>query len=610
MAAQYSYKTRDALFILSEWIPVEEILSYERFKDYYSKDEIPMLLEQMNKVARDLVAPSNDDGEKNLPRLEDGRIIGPPSWKEIYKQYQQNGWGTSNIAEDVEGPLPYILTCFLGEMVCAASPAFIYYPALTTGAAKLIQKFGSEELKNKFLPKMIDGSWQGCMCITEPHAGTDVGEISAKAYPSGMDGIYKIKGNKIFISAGDGDHVDNFIYLTLARKEGSRSGTKGLSLFVVPRFWIDENGNYSSNDVATISKEDKFGIRGCPTVSLAYGENDNCRGYIVGAGPDENGVAQGMKQMFDMMNGKRIESGLTSTGITANEYWNAVKYSSERIQGKAIKDPTGERIAIINHEDIKRALLLNKSTTEACRALIAKAYFYLDVSENDPDNEKRKWANDRLACLTPICKAYPSDEAWNLLCELIQIYGGYGYTEEYPVARAVRDVKINSIYEGTNYVQSMDLIGRKWVMNQGKAFNELLDEIEQFIELRKDDDPKLKREFELLQAALNDYREIQASVLAYMQEGKAELVPVFSKRILTATAQFLGSYYLLDQALIASQQLSNLDEAHHDYYFYYGKIISARFFIKQVLPNVSLLLNILREADTSVIDAPEQIFNF
>lgn len=609
MTAKYSYNPRDAKFILTEWLPMEEIFGYERFRAY-SKDDIDMILDQMNKMIRDLVAPTNDVGEENEPRLEDGRVTAPPTWGEVFRYYQQNGWGTSNIDENNEAPMPESLYCFVAEMTCAASPAWVYLPALTTGAAKLIQTFGDEELKKRFLPKLMDGSWQGCMCITEPAAGTDVGDVISRAYPTDEKGIYRIKGSKIFISAGDGDHVENFIYLTLARVEGACPGTKGLSLFVVPRFWINEDGSYSDNDVATTGKEHKFGIRGCPTVSLSYGDNDGCRGYIIGNPPDENGNGQGMMQMFQMMNGKRIESGLTCTGITSNEYLNIAAYARDRIQGRPISNPNGERVPIIQHEDIKRTLLLNKATTEACRSLVAMAYYYMDISENDPDPERRKWAADRTACLTPVCKAYPSDEAWTLICESIQAYGGYGFTEEYPAARAVRDCKINSIYEGTNYVQSMDLIGRKWMLRKGTAFASMLQDIDELIKKQGEAVPELAREFKKLARALNAYRGIQVKVAGWSRQGRFNLVPCYSRRILTATGQLFGAYYLLDQALIAQRHLQEMDESHYDYYFYLGKVMSARFYVNQVLPNVWALDDMLADEDSSILDAPEEIFNY
>ncbi|MGE5381559.1 MAG: acyl-CoA dehydrogenase [Methylocystaceae bacterium] len=609
MSAKYSYQTRDARFVLKEWLPLEQIFAYPRYEGW-SKDDIDGLLEQVNRMIRDKIAPTNDDGEKNHPRLENGRVVGPPSYKEAFAYFQQNGWGTSNIDERGEGTMPEVVYAALTEMCCAASPAFVYYPGLTTGAAKCIQSYASPELKVKFLPGLMDGRFQGCMCITEPGAGTDVGDGITRAIPTDEIGVYRLKGSKIFISVGDGNHVQNFIYLTLARIQGSASGTRGLSLFIIPRFWINEDGSWSDNDVVTTGIEDKFGIRGCPTVSLSFGDNGACRGYLIGEPPGENGAGQGLIQMFQMMNGKRLECGTTSAGVAANEYWNAAAYSRERIQGRLLASSGSDRVALINHEDVKRMLLRNKATTEVIRSLVMKAYFYMDISEQDPDNERRHWAASRLQCLTPLCKAYSSDEAWSLIEESIQTYGGYGFTEEYPAARAVRDTKINSIYEGTNYIQSMDLITRKWTLQQGQAFAGMLNDIKEFINNEQSKWPELEVEFAGLKRALDDYYFIQGTVASWFKTGKPGLAAGYARRILTATGQLFGSYYLLEQAVIAAGHLREIASSHYDYHFYLGKTISARFFIRQILPQVGLIRQLVAAGDDTLVDCPPEIFNY
>jgi len=609
MSARYSYQTRDARFILKEWLPVEQIFAYKRYQGW-SKDDIDGLLEQVNRIIREKVAPTNDDGEKNHPQLVDGRVIGPPSYKAAFAYFQQNGWGTSNIDENGEGTMPEVVYAAVTEMCCAASPAFVYYPGLTSGAAKCIQSYAAPELKAKFLPGLMDGRFQGCMCITEPGAGTDVGEGITRAYPTDEAGIYLIKGSKIFISAGDGDHVENFIYLTLARIQESAAGTRGLSLFIIPRFWINDDGSNQDNDVATTGIEDKFGIRGCPTVTLAFGDNNNCRGYLIGEAPGEQGLGQGLAQMFQMMNGKRLECGTTSAGVAANEYWNAAAYSRERIQGRLISNPKSGRVALINHEDIKRMLLRNKATTEVIRSLVMKAYFYMDIAEQDPDDKRRRWADGRLQCLTPLCKAYSSDEAWSLIEESIQTYGGYGFTEDYPAARAVRDTKINSIYEGTNYIQSMDLITRKWTLHRGEAFAGLLADIDSFIANEGNKWPEMGPEFTGLQRALEDYRLIQSLVATWFGEGKLGLVAGYARRILTASGQLIGAHCLLEQAVIAAGHLKQIDVDHYDYHFYLGKVISARFFIRQILPQVSLVRQLIDAGDDTLVICPPEIFNY
>ena len=527
---------------------------------------------------RDLVAPTADDGEKTPVYYKDGKVFVPESFKSLFKYMQANGWGTGNIDEEAEMTLPYTMLTAVGEMMNAANPSFSPYIALTTGAAGLFQTFGDEHLKKMFLPKMMDGTWSGTMCLTESGAGSDVGDILSKAYPTDDPRIYKIKGSKIFITGGDGDHVENIIHLYLARIEGAVPGTKGISLFAVPKYWVNEDGSLEPNDVETVGVEHKLGLKGSSTAALSVGENNGCRGWLLGSYDAETREGQGMAQMFQMMNEERLDTGMFALSVTANAYWNAVAYCKERVQGRLLTNPKAGRTQIINHEDVRRMMLLNKAVTEACRAIIYKECYYIDVSRHDPDPERRKWAAGKVECLTPIAKAYPSDEAWPLIGESIQSYGGYGYIEDYPVAQAARDCKIFSIWEGTNFIQSMDLVGRKWGLGKGTVFAAFLKDIEDFIAANKDA-AGFEKEFANLARALAAYREIQATMAQYLAGGQAGLLPAFSCRILTATAQLYGGYCLLDQALIARKRADELGAGHHQY-----QLLQRQAPLCQVLP--------------------------
>lgn len=608
MASNYAYNCRDFKFILKEWLPLQEILAYEKFRDLFSIDDVDVLMDQVDKIAAEIIAPSNTEGELMPARFEDGRAYGPPSFKTAFKFIQENGWGTSNVYEEASVSIPGLLYAPLLEIMMAANPTLTSYLGLSTSAARCLQTFGDDRLRNMFMPKLADGTWQGCMCLTEPTAGSDVGEILSKAYPTDDPAIYKIKGNKIFITAGDGDHADNFIYLYLARVEGAAPGTKGISLFIVPRFWVNEDESFTDNDVVTIGIEDKLGMKGAVTAALSFGENNNCRGWLLGGAPGADGIGEGMKQMFQMMNDMRLGTGLTAMATASNAYFNAQSYCQERVQGKAITGQGG-RTAIINHEDVKRMLMVNKSTLEACRAIIARAYYYTDISRHDPDPERRKLAAGKVECLTPICKAYPSDECWGLIAESIQCYGGYGYSEEYPVAQSARDCKINSLWEGTNYIQSMDLVGRKWTQDGGYYFMQVLGEIDEFIK-NNSDTPVFGRELANLKRALSAYREMQGSMMNYFQQGKPGMMPLFARRMLTATAQLYGAYCLLEQALIAEQRAGELGESHYDYEFYRGKVLSARYYLRNILPNVWATAEIIADGDTSVLEAAAATFKY
>jgi len=610
MAYKYSYNTRDIKFILKEWLPVDEILAYDRYKDYYSKEDFDTIIDQVRKVAAEVIAPTAEEADAIGVRYENGQAYIPPAFHAVYRFMQDNGWGSSNVDENAEGTLPHVLNGLLLEIEAAACPAFMPYVGAGTGAAAVIQHFGTEEQKQRFLPKMFDGTWSGTMCLTEPTAGSDVGDLLSKAYPTDEPGIYKLKGQKIFITAGDRDDVENIIHLYLARVEGAAPGTKGLSLFIAPKYWVNEDGTLEDNDVQCAGVEHKLGLKGSATAALVVGENNNCRGWILGDPPDENGKGQGMAQMFHMMNEARVDTGRLSTAVAANAYWNAVAYGRERVQGRLLTNPKAGRVTIDKHEDVKRMYLMNKATTEACRALLAKAYYYEDVRIFDPDPARRDWAQRSLDMITPLCKAYPSDEAWILTAESLQSYGGYGYCEDYPAASATRDCKIWSIWEGTNFIQSLDLIGRKWRQNKGQDFYALLKEIADFIAENKGKMEGFDQEFGHLEKALQAYYEIQGTILQYMTQGKVGLMPVYARRILTATSQLYCGYLLLDQAKLALKRMEELGKDHFDYNFYVGKVFSARYYLNNAVPNVWHIAEIIKIGDMSVVEAPDEIFDY
>jgi alkylation response protein AidB-like acyl-CoA dehydrogenase len=564
----------------------------------------------MNNVLGKIVVPTRYENLITFD-FENGKVKLPPSFGPLFKQLQSEGWGTSNIDES-EGAMvmPEILYAMVWEMFCAANPTFGPYIILTSGSAGLIQTFGDDKLKEMFLPKMMDGTWSGTMCLTEPTAGSDVGDILSKAYPTDDPRIFKIKGNKIFITGGDNDFTENIIHLYLARIEGARPGTKGISLFVVPKYWVNEDGSLEDNDVQTTGVEHKLGQHGSVTASLSMGENNNCRGWLLGVDPRENdGKGEGMAQMFQMMNLARMETGHAGLSCIANAFYNARDYAKERIQGRPLTNPKADRITIINHEDIRRTLLMGKAHVEAIRAMMYKVYFAFDVREHDPDPAEREKANDLIEVATPLCKAYPTDEAWWLIGEAIQAYGGYGYCEEYPVAQIARDVKIYSIWEGTNYIQSLDLIGRKWLMKKGAAFAAFIQEIRDFYEANKNT-AGLEKEFANLGRALDAYTEIQMAIGGYFGNNQISMMPVFSRRILTATSQLFAGYCILDQALLADKKAQEVGSDHYDYPFYTGKVAAARYYLRNVVPNVWAVAEIVKDGDTSVLDIDLQAFDY
>ncbi len=613
MSANFAYlNTRDLEFILQEWLPTEQIFNYPKFSDYYSKDDVKSVLSPILKMCKEVIEPTNEDGDKNPVKFENGKVTLPASFGPLFKQLQSEGWGTSNIDDSEDAMvLPEILFAMVWEMICAANPMFGPYVILTSGSAGLIQSFGTEELKKMFLPKMMDGTWSGTMCLTEPTAGSDVGDILSKAYPTDDPRIFKIKGSKIFITGGDNDFTENIIHLYLARIEGAKPGTKGISLFIVPKYWVNEDGSLGPlNDVETTGAEHKMGQHGSCTAALSFGENNECRGWLLGKNPLENdGVGEGMAQMFQMMNGARMETGHAALSCMANAFYNARDYAKERIQGRPMTNPKGERVTIINHEDIKRTLLMGKAHVEAIRAMMYKTYFAFDLRHHDPDPEVRAKANELIEITTPLCKAYPSDEAWWLVGEAIQAYGGYGYCEEYPVAQIARDLKIYSIWEGTNFIQSMDLVGRKWMMKKGAAFAAFLQEIRDFYEANKGAEG-FEKEFANLGRALDAYTQIQMAIGGYFGQKKYGMLPLYSRRILTATSQLYAGRCILDQALVAAKKAKEVGEGHFDYEFYVGKVQAAKYYLRNVVPNVWAIAEIVADGDTSALDVPIGAFDF
>ncbi|NLJ73181.1 MAG: acyl-CoA dehydrogenase, partial [Syntrophomonadaceae bacterium] len=393
------------------------------------------------------------------------------------------------------------------------------------------------------------------------------------------------------------------------------------------KYWINEDGSLEDNDVQTTGIEHKLGQYGSITASLSFGENDACRGYLLGVNPLENeGKGEGMKQMFQMMNGARMATGVMALACIANAFYNARDYCKDRIQGRPMTNPKGDRVTIINHEDIKRTLLMGKAHIEAMRAMMYKTYYAFDVRSFDPDPEARKKANELIEVTTPLCKAYPTDEAWWLIGEAIQAYGGYGYCEEYPVAQIARDVKIYSIWEGTNFIQSMDLVGRKWTMGKGQVFANFVQEMRDFYETHKMPDVadevaatseaengidlSLNKEFDILGKALDAYATIQMAIGEYFGNKQYGMMPLLSRRILTATSQLYAGRCILDQALVAVQKCEEISPSHYDYNFYVGKIMSAKYYLRNVVPNVMLVASIVKDGDKSALDIPLEAFDY
>jgi 3-(methylthio)propanoyl-CoA dehydrogenase len=607
LASNFIYNNRDHKFIIKEWLDIEKILKLDRYKDYLGLEDVDQILDQALKMSKDVLAPTNDDGDNIGAIFKDGKVKVPESFHHAFKVLQENGWGASNKDVEGEGALPGILYGAVHEYMIAANPGFVSYIGLGGGIASVIKAFGSEEQIMQFTPNMFKGIWGATMCLTEPGGGSDVGDMSSKAYPTEEPGVYKIKGTKCFITAGDHDLTENIIHLVLARVEGAAPGTKGLSLFIVPKFRVNEDDSLGeNNDVTTVGIEHKMGLKGSATAVLSFGDEGKCLGFLLGNPPDANGLGQGMAQMFKMINGARVDTGQCALAVATVAYNNAVQYAKERVQGRHISNPKGPRVPIIQHEDVRRMLLGQKATLEGMRAMIFKGFYYLDMIAFGQDPGEVKKAKRRIEVITPLIKAYCSDQAWGLIGDAIQVYAGYGFSEEYPVARQARDSKIYSIWEGTNFIQSMDLVGRKWRLENGEVFKEWMQELVSFVQ-ENNDRSEFDWEFELLAQALKAYHDLLVTYTDYFTQN-IKMVPLYSTRVLRITAELYCGCLLLEQAMVASRQKAKAEPGSSDYAFYEGKVQSARFYIRNIIPDVKATVQVIKEADSSAFDIAEEAF--
>jgi alkylation response protein AidB-like acyl-CoA dehydrogenase len=601
----FNRNDRDLKFVLFEYLDMDKLLTYEAYQDF-DKEDFTMIIDEALKVCREVLGPAMQDGDREGCSYEKGHVKSPVSFHECWKVMAENGWiGISNAPEFGGQGLPAVMSGILGELFTGANFAFMTYPGLAIGNGRLIENFGTDEDRGLFVEKMYTGHWGGTMCLTEPDAGSDVGSILTKATPdpaSDDSRVYRIEGTKRFITCGEHDLTENIIHLVLARIEGAPPGTKGISLFIVPKIRVNPDGSLGEpNDVFCGGIEHKMGIHGSPTCTLNFGENGNCKGILLGE-PNS-----GMAKMFQMMNDARIGCGIQALGLTASAYDTALKYARERVQGPLFTNRDGDRVPIIQHEDVRRMLMNLKAGTEAIRAMIGKLLYYIDIAHNDPDKAVREETLLRTELLTPLVKAYSSDSGYSLIRDAIQIMGGVGYCSEFPVEQYARDMKIISIWEGTSFIQSLDLVGRKLGMKGGNIFRNWIQEIMTFTKEHQGDadfGPDAKILFKAAQAT----GDFTMKFMSYFQEGKLSLIPLIATRFLECFAETAMAHFMLEQGLIARKKLADVERESADGIFYRGKMETVRFFCRNILPNVFARHTILQQEDTSALDMPEEAF--
>jgi alkylation response protein AidB-like acyl-CoA dehydrogenase len=609
---------RDAKFILYEQLRVDELCKYPLFADF-SREMFDMAIEQAEKLAEKEWYPTNKPGDQVGCRYDNGRVITPESFRKAYELYCEAGWISMSDSPEVGGQgFPFSLANTCNEFFGAANWSLLMYPGLTHGAARLLQLFGTPEMQELYLEKMFSGQWGGTMCLTEPGAGSDVGNLTTKAIRR-PDGSFNIVGNKIFISSGMHDLTENIIHMVLARIEGGPKGTKGISIFLVPRLRFDENGNLAPNDVHCAGIEHKMGIHGSATCALNFGENGDCIGHLMG---EEN---KGMRIMFEMMNEARHFVGMQGLCHASTAYLHSLQYAKERVQGPPIermKDAEAKRIPIIQHPDVRRMLMFMKSSTEGMRAMLYLTAYCLDrvrVAENE---EERELYQGYVDLLIPIVKSVGSDLGFRVCETALQIYGGYGYIQEYPVEQFLRDCKIASLYEGTNGIQALDLVGRKLTMKRGqllknglKATSEIVSKIKHNFQLRD-----LVQIYEEAQESL-----IQVTKFFALKSMTDEFhVPVlYAKPYLDLFGDVTMGFMLLWQAHIADRRLQEIYKDHNvkdeagrqkvlqenrSAAFYFGKVASAQFFINQTLTQAGGKARAIMNNDKSPLEIPEDGF--
>ncbi|ANH02697.1 acyl-CoA dehydrogenase C-terminal domain-containing protein [Shinella sp. HZN7] len=575
----YKAPVNDTLFILNDVLALERYNNLPGFADA-TGDMLEAIAGEAAKLAEEVLFPVNLSGDQEgCKRHDDATVTTPKGFKAAYDLYRQGGWIGLAVPEEFGGQgLPYVLHTAVGEYMSSANMALTMYPGLTQGAIAAILVHGSDEQKAAYLPKMVEGTWTGTMNLTEPHCGTDLGLLRTKAVPQ-ADGSYKISGQKIFISAGEHDMSDNIVHLVLARIEGAPEGTKGISLFIVPKFLLKDDGTPGDrNSVSCGAIEHKMGIHGNATCVMNY---DEAKGFLIGA---EN---KGLNAMFVMMNEARLGVGLQGLSIAEIAYQNAAHYARERLQGRSlsgVKNPEGKADPLIVHPDIRRTLMTIKAWTEGGRAFTLWTALKSDIAHRAADEKERQAADDLLGLMTPILKGVLTDKGFDHAVMAQQVFGGHGYIEEHGMSQYVRDARIAMIYEGANGIQALDLVGRKLGMNGGRAVMALFKEIGDFCEENRNDE-KLAYFTKHLKKGLND---LQAGTMWFMQNAmaKPDNAGAGSTDYMHLFGLVVIGYMWAKIAKAAEDGIAAGAGERED--FLKNKLVTAKFFMERLMPETAL----------------------
>lgn len=592
----YKAPVRDLTFILNEVLEIDRFTNQPGFQDV-SSELAQQILEEAGRFADEVIAPINNPGDKEGCHIDGSVVTTPKGWKEAYHQMVEAGWPSLMMDPEYGGQgMPSVIGSAVGQFTAGASAAFSMYPGLTAGAWAGIHANASDELKAKYLPKMTTGEWTGTMNLTEPQCGTDLGMVRTKAVPQ-ADGSYKITGQKIWISAGEHDFADNIIHTVLARVEGAPAGIKGLSLFLVPKFLVNEDGSLGArNSVECAGLEHKMGIHGNATCVMAY---DDATGWLIG----EEG--RGMNNMFVVMNEARLGTGLQGLAIGTAAYQAAVEFAKDRLQGRSLtgpKNPDGPADPIIVHPDVRRMLLEARAFVEGGQAFILWTALQADLEKSEDEAVAQK-AKDYMGLLTPVLKAYLTDKGFHAASLAMQVHGGSGYTEHFPASQYLRDARITMIYEGTNGIQALDLVGRKLPGNGGRAIMSWFADIDAYVAEHGDAGDAVKP---FIEGLADTKKTLQEATMWLMQNGMAN--PDNAGAASTDYLNIFGltalAYVWAQMAVAAQKQIT----AGSTDPYYATKLQTGRYFVERILPDGAAHLKKLKTGADVLMAMPAEAF--
>ena len=589
---------KEALFVMNELLGFEKHYADLGFTDA-TPDMVEAIFSEAAKFAENVLAPINANGDEEGCKWEDGDVTTPAGFKEAYKQYVDGGWTGMTHPEELGGQnLPYSLGSVMAEWFSSANHSWAMYPGLSQGCIETLKEHGTAEQQKMFLNNLIGGHWTGTMCLTEPHCGSDLGMLKCKAVKNG-DGSYSLTGTKIFISAGEHDMSDNIVHIVIARLPDAPSGTKGISLFVVPKFHAGPEGEkLDRNGVSCGSIEHKMGIKGSATCVINF---DDAKGYLVGT---EN---RGLNCMFTFMNTARIGTGLEGLSASEAAFQGALAYAKDRLQFRAmtgVKNPDGPADPIINHPDVRRMLLTQKAFAEGNRALAVYAMKLVDISQANQDEGAKQLAESKLALLTPIVKAFLTETAQETTSYGMQVYGGHGFIKEWGMEQLARDTRICTMYEGTTGIQAVDLLARKVVGSNGKLLTIFTNEVKEYCKSIRD-----KSQFNAwsnsIDTHVDEWHQITEDIMLRAAKNPAELGAA-SVDYLMYSGYVVVGYFWLQMAVVAQQKL---DEGTSDPEFYQAKLHTTKFYFDRLLTRSRSLVSAMESGADNLMNMEEEQFN-